>query len=151
MGVVRQGLGCDFDLLHELVNEHKTLRKFFGHPAISVKFYNYKTLIGNVSLQDPKLLGKVNQLTVESGHTVVGKKLGEPLRGRCDSFVAETDVHYPTDVSLLRDSMRCMLHHAEPLGSELDVPKWCQWMHLQKTLEKNQRLAETLFRSTCLD
>ena len=31
MGVVKRGLGCDFDWLHELVNEHKTLRNFLGH------------------------------------------------------------------------------------------------------------------------
>ena len=34
MGVVMQGLGCDFDRLHELVNEHNTLRQFLGHADI---------------------------------------------------------------------------------------------------------------------
>ena len=48
--------------------------------------YQYQTLVDNVSL--PEQLGKVNQLIVERGHTVVGKKPGEPLRGRCDSFVS---------------------------------------------------------------
>ena len=136
MGVVKQGLGCDFDRLHELGNEHKTLRKFLGHPAISDKLYQYQTLVDNVSLLNPELLGKVNHLIVESGHTVVGKKPGEPLRGRCDSFVVETNVHYPTDVSLLWDAMRCMYRHAGPLGSKHKVPGWRQWQHLQNTLEK---------------
>ena len=31
IGVVKQGLGCDFDRLHELANQHKTLRRFLGH------------------------------------------------------------------------------------------------------------------------
>ena len=136
MGVVKQGLGCDFDRLHELVNEHKTLRKFLGHPAISDKLYHYQTLVDNVSLLNPELLGEVNQLVVESGHTVVGKKPGEPLRGRCDSFVVETNVRHPTDVSLLWDAMRCMYRHAGPLGSKHKVPDWRQWQHLQNTLEK---------------
>ena len=136
MGVVKQGLGCDFDRLHDLVNEHKTLRKFLGHPAISDKLYHYQTLVDNVSLLNPELLGEVNQLVVESGHTVVGKKPGEPLRGRCDSFVVETDVRHPTDVSLLWDAMRCMYRHAGPLGSKHKVPDWRQWQHLQNTLEK---------------
>ena len=136
MGVVKQGLGCDFDRLHELVNEHKTLRKFLGHPAISDKLYHYQTLVDNVSLLNPELLGEVNQLIVESGHTVVGKKPGEPLRGRCDSFVVETNVRHPTDVSLLWDAMRCMYRHAGPLGSKHKVPDWRQWQHLQNTLEK---------------
>ena len=136
MGVVKQGLGCDFDRLHELVNEHKTLRKFLGHPAISDKLYHYQTLVDNVSLLNPELLGEVNQLVVESGHTVVGKKPGEPLRGRCDSFVVETNVRHPTDVSLLWDAMRCMYRHAGLLGSKHKVPDWRQWQHLQNTLEK---------------
>ena len=136
MGVVKQGLGCDFDRLHDLVNEHKTLRKFLGHPAISDKLYHYQTLVDNVSLLNPELLGKVNHLIVESGHKVVGKKPGEPLRGRCDSFVVETNVRHPTDVSLLWDAMRCMYRHAGLLGSKHKVPDWRQWQHLQNTLEK---------------
>jgi len=33
------------------------------------------------------------------------KKPGDGLRGRCNSFVVETDVHYPTDTNLLWDAM----------------------------------------------
>ena len=73
---------------------------------------------------------------MESGHTVVGKKPSEPLRGRCDSFVVETNVHYPIDVGLLQDAMRCMHRHAGPLGSKHKVLKWRQWQHLQITLKE---------------
>ena len=97
-----------------------------------------------MSLLNPELLGKVNHLIVESGHTVVGKKPGEPLRGRCDSFVAETNVHYPTDVNLLQDAMLCMHRHAGPLGSKHKVLKWRQWQKLQKTLiEKFNKIRNT--------
>ena len=134
MGVVKQGLGCDFDRLHELVNEHKTLRKFLGHPVISDKLYQYQTLVDNVSLLNPELLGKVNHLIVESGHTVVGKKPGEPLRGRCDSFVVETNVRYPTDVGLLRDAILCMLRYAGRAASKHEVSGLRQWKKLQKSV-----------------
>ena len=134
LGLVKQGLGCDFDRLHDLANHHTVLRQFLGHDFGDQKLYQYQTLVDNVSLLNPELLGKVNQLVVESGHTVVGKKPGEPLRGRCDSFVAETDVHYPTDVNLLQDAMLCMHRHAGPLGSKHKVLKWRQWQKLQKTL-----------------
>ena len=30
----------------------------------------------------------------------------EKLKGRCDSFVVETDVEYPTDIRLLFDAVR---------------------------------------------
>ena len=134
MAVVKQGLGCDFDRLHELANQHKTLRNFFGHTDSDKKRYHYQTLVDNVSLLTPELLGKVNLLIVESGHTVVGKKPGEPLRGRCDSFVVETNVRYPTDVGLLRDAILCMLRYAGPLGSRHKVLKWRQWQKLRKSI-----------------
>ena len=70
----------------------------------------------NVSLLTPELLSAVGRLVVESGHKVAKKKPGEPLRGRCDSFVVETDVHYPTDVSLLWDAVRCLLREDGAYG-----------------------------------
>ena len=110
MGVLKQGLGCDFDRVHELVNQHRTVREFLGHGAFSQDdTYELQTIIDNVYLLTPELLSEIGRLVVESGHAVARKKPGEPLRGRCDSFVVETDVHYPTDVNLLWDAMRCLL------------------------------------------
>ena len=46
MGVIKQNLGCDFDRLHELVNQHMTLRQFLGHADIWDKErYHYQTLV----------------------------------------------------------------------------------------------------------
>ena len=110
LGVLKQGLGCDFDRLHDLTNHHQTIRAFLGHGDFDDKTrYEYQTVVDNVSLLTPELLSAVGRLVVESGHKVAKKKPGEPLRGRCDSFVVETDVHYPTDVSLLWDAVRCLL------------------------------------------
>jgi hypothetical protein len=67
---------------------------------------------------------------VASGHQVAGKKPGEPLRGRCDSFVVETNVHYPTDVGLLWDAMRCLLRETGPAAKKHGVVGWRQWRHL---------------------
>ena len=137
MGVVMQGLGCDFDRLHELVNEHKTLRKFLGHGGITDEDqYEYQTVVDNVCLLRPELLAEVGQLVVESGHTVARKKPGEPLRGRCDSFVVETDVHYPTDVNLLWDAIRCLLREMGQAAARHDVNGWRQWRHLTRVVKK---------------
>ena len=137
MGVVKQGLGCDFDRLHELVNEHKTLRRFLGHSQVWDEHrYQYQTLVDNVSLLRPELLVEVNQLIVESGHAVARKKPGELLRGRCDSFVVETDVHYPTDVNLLWDAMRCVLRETGRAATDNAVPGWRQWKHLTRSVRR---------------
>ena len=126
MGVVKQGLGCDFDRLHDLANQHMAIRQFLGHADIGDKTrYRYQTLVDNVSLLTPKLLGKVNQLIVEADHTIVGKKPSAPLHGRCDSFVAEANVHYPTDVNLLKDATRCMLRNAARAASTRLCTKKC--------------------------
>ena len=70
MGVVKQGLRCDFDHLRELANQHMTLRQFPGHVDIWEKHrYTYQTLVDNVSLLPPELLVAINHLFVESGHT----------------------------------------------------------------------------------
>ena len=137
MGVLKQGLGCDFDRLHELVNQHRTVREFLGHGAFSQDdTYEFQTIIDNVYLLTPELLSKIGQLVVESGHAVARKKPGEPLRGRCDSFVVETDVHYPTDVNLLWDAMRCLLRGLGHAARKHHIGGWRQWRHLTQEVKR---------------
>ncbi len=136
MGVAKQGLGCDFDRLHELANQHRTLRRFLGHPDVwDERRYHHQTLVDNVGLLNPGLLVGVNRLIGGSGHAVAGKKPGAPLHGRCDPFVAETDVHYPTDVSLLWDAMRCLVRTTGRAAADHGVPGWRQWRHLTGNLK----------------
>ena len=54
------------------------------------------------------------------------------MRGRCDSFVAETDVHYPTDVSLLWDAMRCLLRLLGQTALKHGVAGWRQRRKLSR-------------------
>ena len=97
LGVLKQGLGCDFDRLHDLANNHRTVRAMLAHGDFADdRRYELQTLIDNVSLLTPELLSAAGQLVVESGHAVARKKPGAPLRGRCDSFAVETNVHYPS-------------------------------------------------------
>ena len=86
-GVVRLDLNIDYDRLHELANQHITLREMLGHAQFDEHRYHFQTLKDNVSLFTPELLDKLNQLVVESGHVLLKKKENEVLRGRCDSFV----------------------------------------------------------------
>ena len=64
LAVVKQGLGCDFDRLQELANEHRTLRRMLGHGGWieSGSEFQLQTLIDNVSLLSPELLSKVNDV-----------------------------------------------------------------------------------------
>ncbi len=95
LAVLRQGLGCDFDRLAHLANHDGLVRQMMGHGCMEHR-YELQTVIDNVCLLGPELLTAISALVVQSGHAVAGKKPGEPLRGRADSFCVETDVHYPT-------------------------------------------------------
>ena len=63
LGVLKQGLGCDFDRLHDLANNHRTVRAMLAHGDFADgSRYEMQTLIDNVSLLTPELLSAVGQL-----------------------------------------------------------------------------------------
>lgn len=106
LGTLRLNLNCDYDRVIELANEHNTLRQMLGHGLVDEEDkYRLQTLKDNVSLLTPSVLDDINQIVVQAGHGLLGKDTSA-LGGRCDSFVVETDVHYPTDINLLQDAIR---------------------------------------------
>ena len=82
LGVLKQGLSCDFDRLHDLANHHETVRAFLGHGDFGDKtYYEYQTVLDNVCLLTPELLSEVGRLVVESGHAVAKKTLASHCAG----------------------------------------------------------------------
>ena len=90
-----------------MVNNHQTIRHSFPMP-IYRQVYKSQTIKDNVSWLPPEMREKINQVVVKAGHMLFKKK-DEVLKGRCDSFVVETDVHYPTDTNLLFDAIRTLI------------------------------------------
>ena len=152
LGVVRLNLNCDYDHVQELANNHKTLRQMLGHATFADEYqYNLQTLKDNVSLLTPDILDRINKLVVNAGHKLVKKKDDETLRGRCDSFVVETNVHYPTDISLLFDAMRKVITLVATLCDLCSQAEWRQSGHNLKTVKRLFRKAQKLKRSTSVD
>ena len=112
LATLRLDLNCDYDRVLELANHHDTLRKMLGHSDIFDKSeYQMQTIKDNVSLLNAELLEKINTLIVNVGQDLITKKSDAlELHGRCDSFVVESNVHYPTDSNLLLDAMRKTLY-----------------------------------------
>ena len=80
LGVLRLGLNADYDRIHELANEHKTLRRCSASAAgrsDSVR-YDVQTLKDNLRLFTPELLDRINQEVV-ARRASRGKK--KPRRG----------------------------------------------------------------------
>jgi hypothetical protein len=79
---------------------------------------------------------------------VPGKKEGEVLRGRCDSFVVETDVHYPTDISLLFDATRKVIELSARLSADQGLSDWRQHAYNVRHLKRHLRAAQSTKHST---
>jgi len=142
LGVLRLDLNIDYDRLLELSNQHRTLRQMLGHGLFDEdKEYAYQTLVDNVGLLTPELLDKLNQIIVEGGHDLA-KKGGAALRGRCDSFVVETDVHFPTDISLLWDAMRKAITLTAQWCESQRCSDWRQYRYNLRQLKRKLRAAQ---------
>jgi hypothetical protein len=151
-GVIRLDLNIDYDRLHELVNHHNTIREMLGHGAFEDVRYHHQTLKDNVCLLTPELLDQINQLVVKSGHALMtranGKKKDAPaLRGRCDSFVLETNVHFPTDISLLWDAMRKVITLTARLCEAQGLSTWRQHAYNLRLVKRHMRSAQNKKRS----
>nr|WP_320040079.1 ISNCY family transposase [uncultured Desulfobacter sp.] len=152
MGTVRLNCNWDYDKLQEIVNNHKTIRQMLGHGLMDDDdMYALQTLKDNVQLLTPEILDEINTLVVKEGHKLLGKKKDQALMGKCDSFVVETDVHYPTDINLLFDAIRKTIQSAAVICQSLGMSMWRQSEYNIRTFKKLFRQAQRLKHSTSKD
>jgi IS5 family transposase len=130
-GLVRQMLGVPVDPWGE---EAKT----FGH----------QTLRDNVALLDDELLRQINACIAAAGREVFAKKDGAPvaaLEVKVDSYVLETDVHFPTDLNLLWDAGRKCVDLIEGLlDSGHTLPGWRKFKAWRRRLKACERAASQI-------
>ena len=146
-GVVRLDLNADYDRLHELVNNHCKIREMMGHSEYDKKYYHLQTIIDNVCLFKPELLEKISQVVVEAGHDLLKVNGDEALHGRCDSFVVETDVHFPTDINVLWDAMRKVVTLTAEWCSAHGISDWRQHAYNVRHIKRSMRSASSKKRS----
>jgi IS5 family transposase len=152
LGVLRLGLDADYDRLHNLANQHKNIRQMLGHGDWDDQSdYELQTLKDNLRLFRPELLDRINQAVVGAGHAALKPDASPALAGRCDSFVVETDVEYPTDTGLLYEAVRKAIETAAELSTERGLPGWRQGSHLLRQLKKLRTRLQRLKRSTAKD
>ncbi len=68
--------------------------------------YELQTLKDNLRLFTPEILNRIAEVVAKFGHSLVMPKDDKSLKGRCDSFVVETDVCFPTDIGTLFKAIR---------------------------------------------
>jgi len=152
MGTLRLNLNWDYDRLLDQVNHHQLIREMLGHGLLDDgEKYKLQTLKDNVGLLTVETLDRINQAVVKAGHVVLKKNGAEGLDCRCDSFVVETDVHYPTDINLLWDAMRKVVELTAAAAADAGLPGWRKSKHLLRKLKRMFRRAQQAKRSTSSD
>jgi len=148
LGVVRLGLDADWDRMEDMANHHTLLRQMLGLPAMpwgeGAKTFNHQTLRDNVALLDEDLLREINARVAAAGREVFAKKVGAPVAAleiKVDTYVLETDVHFPTDLNLLWDAGRKCVDLIEKYRDQLgyELPGWRKakdWRRRLKALER---------------
>jgi len=148
LGVVRLGLDADWDRMEHIANYDTLVRQMLGLPATpwddASKAFGHQTLRDNVALLDDELLQQINARIAAAGRAVFAKKGGAPLAAlavKVDTYVLESDVHFPTDLNLLWDAGRkcvdLIVKYRDQFGYAL--PGWRkakEWRRQLKNLER---------------
>lgn len=130
---VRLGCNLDYDKLQNLAEEHRTLRLMMGIGDWQERVnFDWQRIRDNVCLLQPATLQEINYLIVAAGQKLVPDAI-EAVRG--DSFVVETNVHYPTESSLIGDGLRKVVTLAANMAEEYGQPGWRQHEHLLKKVK----------------
>jgi transposase, IS5 family len=137
LAAVRLGCNLDYDRLQNLAEEHRTLRRIMGvgtwEDDVAEGRFDWRRLSDNIRKIRPQTLEAINDLVVASGHRLQ-PQAAEAVRG--DSFVVETNIHHPTDASVLADGLRKVLQLACAVATALGLPGWRQHRHLQKQVRQ---------------
>jgi hypothetical protein len=73
------------------------------------------------------------------------------IRGRCDSFVLKTDVHFPTDINLLYDAIRVLIRDCTHWSKDYFLPGWRQHQYNLRQFKKLYRKIQKLRHSSSND
>ncbi len=151
MGTLRLKCNWDYDHLCDQVNCHITIRQMLGHGMYDLEqVYSLQAIKDNVGLFTPDILDRINQVLVKAGHRLLGEA-ETPLKGQVDSFVVETDVHFPTDLNLLWDALRKIIVLIVLLCEEHDIVGWRKFKYWQRQVKQAYRKAQKAKHSTSKD
>jgi len=142
LGAVRLGCNFDYDTLQDLAENHRKLRSIMGVGEWDEKTsFSWRRIRDNVSLLKPETISAINDLIVAEGHRLVP---GAAEQTRADSFVMATNIHYPTESTLIRDGIRKILELCVGLAEAHDVAGWRQHAHLWKQVKRSSREIERI-------
>jgi len=131
LAAARLGCNLDYDKLQDLAENHRSLRRIMGigdWQDDEVEF-DWRRIEDNLIKLRPATLQKINALIVKAGHVLEPEAI-ESVRG--DTFVVETNIHYPTESSVIGDGLRKIVNLTAELAAANDLDGWRQAKHLVK-------------------
>jgi hypothetical protein len=148
LGQLRMSLGFSYEMVHNQANNHKLLRQLLGiDDVFGEDQFEYQNIYDNVSSLSDDMLKEINDVIVEFGHNeVFKKKETDSLRLKADSVVVESNVHFPSDYSLLWDCCRKILDTVEYFLSQ--YPQLTGWRKLKNWRSELKSLSRTVGRSS---
>ena len=132
-------LGCDYtyDQLQDLSENHIKLRAIMNLGLWDADTeFKWRTIRNNVCLLKPQTIDEISQAIVAEGHEIVPEAI-EKLRA--DSFVMETNIHYPTESSLIRDGLQKILSMCSEMVVGNNLNDWRQHEHLWRKVKQLAR------------
>jgi IS5 family transposase len=134
---VRLGCNYTYDQIHDLAENHIKLRAIMGLGAWDEHTeFKWRTIRDNVCRLSPQTIDEISLLFVAEGHAIDPDAI-KTLRA--DSFVMETNIHYPTESSLIRDGLRKILQICSELAVGDRIVGWRQHHHLWKRVKQLAR------------
>jgi len=141
LATIRMSLNTDYDQLLSHANYNWLVRSIMGIEngfGEERKTYGLQTIKDNVHLLTEEDIDKVNDLTVSLGHQLVHKKNG-PLKIKSDTYVLESNIHFPTDLNLLWDSCRKIMDVMRYCKNEYRLAGWGKVKYLRSKVKSSQR------------
>jgi transposase, IS5 family len=135
LAAARLGCNLDYDKLQDLAENHRNLRQIMGLGAWQAEEvdFDWRRIEDNLLKLRPETLKKINDLIVQAGHALQPKAIAS-VRG--DTFVVETNIHYPMESTLIGDGLRKIVPLAAELAAANGLGGWRQQEHLLKNLRK---------------
>jgi IS5 family transposase len=149
LGLLRHVINADYDRVCNLANNHAELRQFLGHGMIDCDDrYSLQSIKDNISLLTEDALNEINIVIVQLGHGMLDSRLTKQLNVKTDSFVVKSNVHYPTDTSLLFDAMKFLINLIGTLANKQEMPGWREYKYCIRKIKTLKRKASSIRRST---
>jgi len=142
LATVRPTCNHDYDKLSDMADNHFLLREFLHCCKKSNKRYPRQTLLDNLRMFTPEVLEKINDEVKIIGYDIVNSN--GPQECRIDSFVVETDVHFPTDLSLIWDGARSMIRLAAGSSEFFGVSGWREHKSISRKIKSLSRRCQLI-------